>query len=170
MITKIKNNVYAIEFTEFGSIVYLVQLNNKNVLIDTGALNNRQELINSLKQLKLTLKDINIIILTHNHYDHVENTEIFSSAKVYSSKIDFPDKNILNINKLNINDFKIIQTPGHTKGSFCILYKEILFSGDTIFHNGYIGRTDFPESNEQEMRKSLDKLKKINFKILCPGH
>ena len=98
MITKIKNNVYAIEFTEFGSIVYLVQLNNKNVLIDTGALNNRQELINSLKQLKLTLKDINIIILTHNHYDHVENTEIFSSAKVYSSKIDFPDKNILNIN------------------------------------------------------------------------
>jgi len=170
MITKIKKDIYAIEFSEFGSIVYLIQLNKKNILIDTGAADNRQELIDSLKQLKLTLGDINTLILTHNHYDHVENLEIFTNAKVYGSKKDFQEQKIIDINDLNIKEFKIIETPGHTKGSFCILYQEILFSGDTIFHNGYIGRTDFPESNEQEMQKSLDKLKKIKFKILCPGH
>ena len=169
MITKIKKGVYSIEFSQFGSIVYLIQLNKKNILIDTGTFDNRKELIDSLKQLKLTPKNINIIILTHNHYDHIENVGLFTNAKVYGNKDDFP-KDILDINKLNIKEFKIIETPGHTKGSFCILYQDILFSGDTIFHNGYIGRTDFPESNHQDMVDSLEKLKKVKLKILCPGH
>lgn len=170
MITKIKENVYSIEFSKFGSIVYLIQLDNENILIDTGAFDNRQELINSLKQLKLAPKDINLLILTHRHYDHIENIEIFLDAKIYGSKEDFQEQNIIDIDELKIKELKIIKTPGHTKGSFCILYQNILFSGDTIFHNGYIGRTDFPESNHQDMINSLGKLKKVKFKILCPGH
>ena len=170
MITKIKDNIYSIGFSKFGSIVYLIQLNKKNILIDTGAFDNRQELVESLKQLKLTPKNIDFIILTHRHYDHIENIEIFPDAKIYASKEDFQEQNILDINKLGMKELEIIETPGHTKGSFCILYQDTLFSGDTIFHNGYIGRTDFPESDEKLMEKSLNKLKKIKFKTLCPGH
>jgi len=54
----------------------------------------------------------------------------------------------------------------------CYLYEDVLFSGDTIFdkeHN-YVGRTDLPESNPEAMQESLEKLKKLNYKILCPGH
>ena len=74
------------------------------------------------------------------------------------------------IKKLTTEKFKLINTPGHSKGSICILYEDILFSGDTIFHNGIIGRTDLPGSSETEMQKSLEKLKLIKFKISCPGH
>ncbi len=70
---------------------------------------------------------------------------------------------------LNINELKIINTSGHSKGSICILYNDILFSGDTIFHNG-IGRIDLPGGSEKEMRESLQKIQNINYKILCPGH
>ena len=39
-----------------------------------------------------------------------------------------------------------------------------------IFHNKGIGRMDLPGGSEKEMADSLQKLEKINYKILCPGH
>ena len=43
-------------------------------------------------------------------------------------------------------NFKAIHTPGHTMGSYCFLYYNNLFSGDTLFKCS-IGRTDFPSSS-----------------------
>jgi glyoxylase-like metal-dependent hydrolase (beta-lactamase superfamily II) len=168
MIQKIKSNVWQFTFTQFGSNVYFIKLNRKNILIDTSSAVNRDELQNCLNKLKIT--KINIIILTHKHWDHTENIHLFPNAKIYASKKDFKDKKILDIDDLNFPEFKIIKTPGHSEGSFCILYKNILFSGDTIFHNGAIGRMDLPGGSEQDMKNSLEKLQKVNFKILCPGH
>lgn len=169
MITKIKSNIWRISFTKFGSYVYLIKLKNKNILIDTGSIENQEELIQKLKELELKPEDIDIVILTHNHPDHAGGILLFKDAKIYASKHDF-GKNLINIKKLKIPEFKIIKTPGHTKGGICILYDDVLFSGDTLFHRGTIGRTDLPGSSEKQMKKSLKKLEKINYKILCPGH
>jgi glyoxylase-like metal-dependent hydrolase (beta-lactamase superfamily II) len=169
MITKIKNNVWKISFNQFGSLVYLIKLKNKNILIDTSSPDNIPELESDLKNLGLSPQDISTIILTHNHWDHTGGIILFLDAEFYASKLDFGE-NLKEIHKLNIPEFKIIDTPGHSKGGICILYKDILFSGDTIFHRGTIGRTDLPGSDENEMKKSLEKLKKIKYKILCPGH
>lgn len=168
MIKKIKENIFQLYFDEFGSCVYLIKLENRNLLIDTSSEENSKELILDLKQLNIEPKDIDIIILTHNHWDHTGNIDLFSNAKTYGSKEDFGEK-FGDIRKLKIKELKIINTPGHSKGSICVLYGNILFSGDTIFHNG-IGRIDLPGGSEKEMRESLDKLKQVRFKILCPGH
>jgi glyoxylase-like metal-dependent hydrolase (beta-lactamase superfamily II) len=45
-----------------------------------------------------------------------------------------------------------------------------LFSGDTVFPYGGVGRTDFPEGSLKEMIKSLELLSKLDVKILYPGH
>ncbi len=169
MIQKIKQNIYRFSFSKFGSYVYLIKLRDKNIIIDTGSIENQQEFLENLKKLKLKPEEINIVILTHNHPDHVGGISLFSNAKFYASKYDF-GKNLINIKKLKIPGFKIIETPGHTKGGICILYNDVLFSGDTLFNRGTIGRTDLPGSCEKQMKKSLKKLKKINYKILCPGH
>lgn len=166
MIQKISENVWKFYFREFGSCVYLINIIEKNILIDTGSKKNKDELFEDMRKLKLRPEDINYVLLTHTHYDHTENLKFFKKAKLYySRKIpefsecipEFPE-------------IKIIRTPGHTKDSVCYLYKNILFSGDTIFDKGYIGRTDFPESSEKDMKKSLEKIKKIKFEILCAGH
>jgi len=170
MINQIKPNIWQFTFEQFGSNVYLIKLNEKNILIDTSSSINKNELIKNLEELALSPSNINLIILTHDHWDHIENLDLFPNAKIYGSKKDFLEKEILDINELKIPEFKIIETPGHSKGSFCILYNDVLFSGDTIFHNGGIGRMDLPGGSETEMKNSLEKLKKINFKILCPGH
>ncbi len=169
MITKIKSNVWRFSFSSFGSYVYLIKLKDKNILIDTGSPENIVELENDLKKLNLSAEDINIVILTHNHWDHIGGITLFLNAEFYASKKDFGE-NLKDIHKLNIPEFKIIDTPGHSKGGICILYNDILFSGDTLFNRGTIGRTDLPGSSEKEMKESLEKLSKIKYKILCPGH
>lgn len=159
MINKIKDNIFQFHFSQFGSCVYLLRL-DKNILIDTSTKENRDELLADLQELNLKPKDINIILLTHQHWDHNGNLNLFEKAKIYDSK---------NIKELPIKNIRIIETPGHTSDSLCFLYQDILFSGDTLFHNG-IGRTDLPESQPEKMQDSLEKLKKLKYKILCPGH
>jgi glyoxylase-like metal-dependent hydrolase (beta-lactamase superfamily II) len=170
MIQQIKDNLWQLSFKEFGSCVYVINLKDKKIIIDTSSLINRKELSQDLRELKINPSKIDIVILTHNHYDHMENIGLFPNTKIYGSKEDFKEKNITNINELNIKEFKIIKTPGHTKGGICILYKGILFSGDTIFGGGYVGRTDLPGGSYQELKKSIEKLKKAKYEILCPGH
>ena len=102
------------------------------------------------------------MILTHNHYDHIENLNLFKNAKIYKPETTKTIK--------ELPEMKVIAAPGHTKYDKCFLYRNILFSGDIIFDKGYFGRTDFPESNEEQMQRSLEKIKKIKYRILCPGH
>lgn len=178
MLQKISPEITAIHFQNFGSIVYLLQSQNKNILIDTSSKENENELIQELKNLNLKPENIDIIILTHAHYDHVENIKLFENAKIYgdfthiinSNHTQIRIKKILPIEKLPLKNLKIFKLPGHTTNDIAILYKNILFSGDIIFHGGYIGRNDFPESNSKKQKESLQKLSKIKFDILCPGH
>ena len=55
--------------------------------------------------------------------------------------------------------FKGMRTPGHTKGSVCLLDAEhkVMFTGDTIFAYG-CGRMDFPGGSEDEMAESITML------------
>jgi hydroxyacylglutathione hydrolase len=169
MIKEINKEIICFNFKLFSSRVYLIKRKKENILIDTGSIFARKELKKNLKKLKLIPEKINKIILTHKHFDHTGNISLFKNAKIYCNKIDFKKKNIIDIKKLKDKEFKIIKTPGHTKGSICILYKDILFSGDTLFNRG-VGRTDLPGGNQSELKKSLQKLSKLKYSILCPGH
>ena len=82
-------SLHRFSFSLFGSEVYFLQLNGKNIIIDTGSLMNRFELQTSLEELKLKSSDINIVLLTHNHFDHTGNIGFFEKARVYGDKLDF---------------------------------------------------------------------------------
>ena len=67
--------------------------------------------------------------------------------------------------------FEIIETPGHTKGGICILFKKekICFTGDTLFKKTY-GRTDLDGSLD-EMKNSLRTLFRLRSDtVIFPGH
>ena len=173
MINQISNNIWQFVFEQFGSCVYLIKLEDKNMLIDTSTLQNRKELIKDLKWLKLTPEDINFVFLTHGHFDHVRNLDILTDAGIYGSKRDFQGcEKVKDIKKQPFKEIKLIETPGHTSGSVCfyIPKEKILFSGDTLFHKGNIGRTDFPNSSPKDMESSLELLENLEIKHLCPGH
>lgn len=66
----------------------------------------------------------------------------------------------------------VLHTPGHTAGSVCYHHEEgILFSGDTIFSEGSMGRTDFPTGNAQALQRSVARLMALPPQTkIYPGH
>ena len=71
-----------------------------------------------------------------------------------------------------VGPFTVLHIPGHTPGSIALLDTEagVLFSGDTLFRNGY-GRTDLPGGSEELMHASLKRLFSLDPDIrVYPGH
>ena len=66
--------------------------------------------------------------------------------------------------------FRVLETPGHTPGSVCLLCGGALFSGDTLFQ-GSCGRTDFPGGSAEAMYASLRRLAELegDYRVY-PGH
>ena len=197
---KLASNVW--KFSGFSNVYLLISENKGKILIDSGDARDGKELLDALKKISIDAQDIDIIIFTHLHYDHLGNYRLFKNAELYASAKELktlrenPYGTVLNkglaeelnekmrLRKISIKDaseissripeIKIINTPGHTSGSICIFYEryeaeKILFSGDTLF-NGCHGRTDLPTSVESEIKKSLNRLTKYDYRILCAGH
>jgi len=74
--------------------------------------------------------------------------------------------------KIGDEEFTVLHTPGHTPGSMCLYDKESksLISGDTIFSFGSFGRYDFPEGDGNLLKKSIERLSKLDIVNLYPGH
>jgi len=78
------------------------------------------------------------------------------------------DGDTLRVGKLRLT---LIHTPGHTRGSACLYEPEekLLFTGDTIF-NGTVGRTDLPTGNLEMLKKSIERLGRLDVYLGLPGH
>ncbi len=75
--------------------------------------------------------------------------------------------------RFKIYDLRIIHTPGHTPGGICLYSKtdNALFSGDSIFANGEVGRTDFAYCNKRDLDKSIKKILSLPKEtVIYPGH
>lgn len=156
---------------------YLVYFKNKGLVIDPGGM--LDELLNFIEKQKI---NIDFIFNTHYHTDHTFANQLLkekTKAKIMIHEaekeyISFnPDKFLKEGESLSFGKEKleILHTPGHTKGSICILDSNFIFSGDTLFKDG-IGRTDLMGGSEKDMKESLSKISKRVKKgmIVYPGH
>jgi hydroxyacylglutathione hydrolase len=66
----------------------------------------------------------------------------------------------------------VLETPGHSLGSLCLYEKteKVLFSGDTVFPDGNIGRTDMYGGDTSELVRSIERLTGLDVKTMYPGH
>jgi len=174
---------------------YLLVYKDECVIIDPGF--NGEELLAyiALHNLKL-----NKILLTHGHFDHIRDIRLLAKSHVFEVYIHQSDKPMLSNDKLNYSNFfgssfkikedqkitelnhldtidfgrdsfKAYHTPGHTTGSLCFLYQNMLFSGDTLFE-GDLGRTDLMSGSQRLLENSIVNLFgwMANETIVYPGH
>jgi glyoxylase-like metal-dependent hydrolase (beta-lactamase superfamily II) len=65
---------------------------------------------------------------------------------------------------------RVLHTPGHTRGSIVVLTDDgRLFAGDTLTNRRRPGRGPFSDS-EEDLQKSLARLKKATVRVVYPGH
>jgi glyoxylase-like metal-dependent hydrolase (beta-lactamase superfamily II) len=67
----------------------------------------------------------------------------------------------------------VVHTPGHTPGSICLYEKHsgVLFTGDTIFSDGSVGRTDHSYASPLTLAASVRRILSYPAQTkLMPGH
>jgi Zn-dependent hydrolases, including glyoxylases len=168
---------------------YIIEHGGEYAVIDAGA--NAAEIIASLPAPP------KYIFATHGHFDHVTAVPKllaeYPAAKFYMHKADcvgladkdgagfamfVPADEIGEINTYKDGDvftlggteIRVIETPGHSKGSVTLMSENCLFSGDTLFFET-CGRVDFPGGSMGDMRSSLKRLSALmgDFRVY-PGH
>lgn len=138
---------------------------NKAIIIDPG--DEANKIISYLKNNNL---DLEAILITHHHDDHIGALNDILNYK----NVNVYDISNLEEKEYDIAGFKIevIYTKGHTNDSVTYYFKKenIMFVGDFIFE-GTIGRMDLPTGNVLEMKESINKIMKYNKDIIIyPGH
>lgn len=156
---------------EFTSNVFLV---DNTTLVDTGA---DDAIIDELADAA-----IDTVVITHSHWDHIENLEQVVNMfdpDVYAYE---PDNLPVDATQLTQNDtvtlgeddteFTVFHTPGHKDDSICLYNGDtgILFSGDLIFPEGEFGRTDLDEGDRDALIESIDAIAALDVQELYAGH
>jgi hydroxyacylglutathione hydrolase len=170
---------------------YLIQ-GSKTILIDPGHLHLFDHVRRGLLDLSLTPEQIDLIIITHGHPDHLEAASLFKKPtmmtmsqtefafiKEWAGRYGWDGNNgfepdfFLQEGEVTIGDqdFQVMITPGHSLGSLCLYWPEhkALFTGDLIFNQG-IGRTDLPGGNGGLLKESIQRLAGLDIEYLLSGH
>jgi len=176
-----------IKTPRLGSNAYLIITSDFSFLVDSGIDNTVFEFIRKKNV------DIEFIVNTHAHADHCAGNRFFKNKVAYLHAYDIGEarncnfygtRDMLRIERFSYDYeeidrkikageyvFKVLHTPGHTRGSICLYEpnKKILISGDTVFGKGSFGRVDLG-GNASMLLSSLEFLSKLNVDVLMPGH
>jgi glyoxylase-like metal-dependent hydrolase (beta-lactamase superfamily II) len=167
------------------SNIYVIG-NENAIIVDTGIGNSSNRIWPQLNELGITPINVKGIILTHAHHDHAMGAFVIlekADPKVFIQTYDTKyvatrfGPNLVKVDDGDIIEtelwpLEVIWTPGHTEGGMCLYNKKfrILFSGDTVFPNGYYGRYDGESGSLKKIVESLKRLTEIEVDIMLPGH
>jgi glyoxylase-like metal-dependent hydrolase (beta-lactamase superfamily II) len=142
------------------------------ILIDAGT-------GDSWKQVK-QLEEINTVLVTHPHYDHVDN--LSKIVEKFSPEIYAFESENLKVEAERYSDgdtvevegveFNVFHTPGHKDDSVCLYVEseKVLFTGDLIFPDGGFGRTDLAEGDRDKLIESIEKVAELDVREMYTGH
>ena len=172
---------------QIGSTVTLIKT-DKNIIVDTGSFLDKDKIIEGLKKEGLSPEDIDLVVLSHLHLDHVVNTYLFNNANIFyklrggsfAGLIGFPKEGKIKRFELVdgvelAKDVSILFTPGHTEDMISVLVNtlkgKVAITGDAI-DSEKMSQMDIQPAlcwDLEEFNKSRDKILKIADYIV-PGH
>jgi N-acyl homoserine lactone hydrolase len=194
-------------------IAWYIEGSDKKILVDTGGgdpatappraapykRERDQSLENALKKIGVRCDDIDIVVVTHLHWDHCGENDLFPKSKILiqrreleSARSPFPvtadgynkkmvdeiDYTVISGDKKIAKGVKIIFTPGHTYGFQEVLVetemRRILIAGDAIsFFKNLEKDPPLISGFYVDMKayyKSLEKMAGLKADLILPGH
>ncbi len=166
---------------------YLID-GERKILLDPGHRHLFDHVRRNLTGLKMSTDQIDIVIATHGHPDHLEAVQGLNEKTLFAMS----EKEYRFINELagqyykipephfflkegdlvlGEGKFEVIETPGHSPGSICLYWpaKKTLFTGDLVFDRS-IGRSDLPGGNGGMLKESIEKISRRDIEYLLCGH
>ncbi|MEA1933776.1 MAG: MBL fold metallo-hydrolase [Thermodesulfobacteriota bacterium] len=197
-IIELQPDIFRLKGEDTSSHCYLIRGDYKNVLIDSGVDKNFSKLQKSLLTLGLKIRDIDIVINTHEHFDHIganryfQDYSLIATHRFAATKITVEDRYVTMYKSGDLNEpslkvhlwlesksrfdlgnynLNIIHTPGHTSGSICIYepVRKILFTGDTVFAGGTLSYIG-ESGSVGDYIDSISHLATRKINELYPGH
>ena len=169
-----------------------------NILVDVGHYGRRENLEQALEQHGLAPDDISMVVLSHAHWDHSQNVDVFPNARFLINPVELdysraprkgdwatPSYFAATLQGLEVQDavegtelepgVRILETPGHTRGHFSVAV-------DTPEGTAVIAGDAFPDADavsrgrpylifwsEREAEASVRKIRDA-ASIIYPGH
>ena len=195
---KVTNNLHAFiwqSMTANNCNAYFID-GPSRVLIDPGHKSLFNHVEQGLTQLGLAIPDIDLVICTHAHPDHLESVPMLKNQKTLFTLHEAEWQWVATIGKpmsasfgIDIDDFRpdfylkegtleldgleltIIHTPGHSPGSVTLYWpaQKALFTGDLVFKEG-VGRTGLPGGDGSLLKESIKGLMNLDVEWLLSGH
>lgn len=176
----------------------LVHTRDGLILFDVGHYCNRRTLLKALQQRNLGPKDISMVVLSHLHFDHSANLDLFTHARVFLSRrewdyaetpheqdISIPWKirellgecelSLVDGERELVPDCHFFPVPGHTPGSSAVALKTdqgtVVLAGDAIkYPKEWLRRkSDLVYDTEQHATESIERILGM-ADVIVPGH
>jgi glyoxylase-like metal-dependent hydrolase (beta-lactamase superfamily II) len=111
-----------------SSTVTLIVADEQNIVVDTGLPGEGGEIVKGLERFELKPNDIDLVINTHLHGDHIGNNALFLKAKFIAHEKELPAR-LKNVNVISgeyqvSENIRTIETPGHTHGSISLVVSD----------------------------------------------
>jgi hydroxyacylglutathione hydrolase len=170
-------------------------------LVDAGIDPQGKKLLAELASAGVSPEQVHTVLITHGHVDHWGGAHLFPKARVVvgpgegavirgeyvqkslvgrltrsMAKPPVPAKleEVKDGEELSVDGetIRVIHVPGHTPGSVLYLWRDLLFTGDTLVASKRgLGTSPFifSESNEESL-VSMRKLREVPFSRVADGH
>jgi len=144
--------------------IWIIEEGTEAVVVDPGE---AEQVMDYLEEKQLQL---NSILLTHNHDDHIGGVQKISKkypdASIYGPKEteDIADHIVVDGDSFDLlgQNVQVLKTGGHTHGHISFLMENVLFCGDALFSAG-CGRVF--TKDYQAQYEALQKFKQLDDEV-----
>ncbi len=183
----------------WSSVIYIESGKNK-ILFDTGGPSKRRSIRDHLRRAGVEPTDINMLVFSHFHDDHVRNYDYFPNAEIVMHAVEdawaltgpvddfaFPEPYYLTIKKsgrLTLVDkeseeispgVKTLLVPGHTPGGMALVLRDsempvTVLTGDAVKNMEELASGKVPGAHNEAA--CTRSIKKIRdiAEVVVPGH
>ena len=169
----------SVNLKETWSTSSLIRTDDGHVIVvDTSSDFMRSPIKSAFKQIgKIFPDDVDMVVLTHCHTDHIGNVSLFKNATVYvheGEECTIPNAKIVKEDTEIAKGVRLVHTPGHSNGSMSVFVeadRRYAIVGDAAPLKDNFTKRIIPalHTDAEAARASLEKIAEW-AEVIVPGH
>ncbi|MBQ1462932.1 MAG: MBL fold metallo-hydrolase [Candidatus Methanomethylophilus sp.] len=169
----------SVNLKETWSTSSLIRTDDGHVIVvDTSSDFMRSPIKSAFKQIgKIFPDDVDMVVLTHCHTDHIGNVSLFKNATVYvheGEECTIPNAKIVKEDTEIAKGVRLVHTPGHSNGSMSVFVeadRRYAIVGDAAPLKDNFTKRIIPalHTDAEAARASLEKIAEW-ADVIVPGH